>query len=145
MLSVLNGQAFFFVRPIKTEGKVSQQVASLLHSGSSSLFRMKFSAMFYTPLDLNDMLEVRTSPPPPNPRKELERAFAFENRWFPTRANKWNDQTGLKTLAVTHTHKSPACRGAEIFICFYLIYFLTRRYLPANPWHFWYYLKANAI
>lgn len=27
MLSVLNGQAFFFVRLIKTEGKVSQQVA----------------------------------------------------------------------------------------------------------------------
>lgn len=31
----------------------------------------------------------------------------------------------------------------KIFICFfYLIYFLTR-YLPMNPWHFWYYLKAN--
>lgn len=64
VLSVLNRQAFFFVRPIKTEGKVSQQVAALLHSGSSSLFCMKFSAMFYTPLDLNGTLEVGTTPPP---------------------------------------------------------------------------------
>ncbi|TWW73823.1 hypothetical protein D4764_15G0012190, partial [Takifugu flavidus] len=33
------------------------KLVSKLHSGSSSLFCMKFSAMFYTPLDLNDTLE----------------------------------------------------------------------------------------
>lgn len=50
--------AFFFVCSIKTEGKVSQQVAQLLHSDSSSLFCMKFNTMFYTVFDLNGVLEV---------------------------------------------------------------------------------------
>lgn len=52
--------AFLFVRSIKTEGKVSQQVALLLHSDSSSLFCMKFSTMFYAVTDLNGALEVGT-------------------------------------------------------------------------------------
>ncbi|XP_037313267.2 suppression of tumorigenicity 18 protein isoform X2 [Pungitius pungitius] len=57
MLSVFEWTAFLFVRWIKTEGKVSQQVALLLHSDSSSLFCMKFSTMFYTVTDLNGTLE----------------------------------------------------------------------------------------
>ncbi|KAM8851379.1 suppression of tumorigenicity 18 protein isoform 2-T2 [Spinachia spinachia] len=49
--------AILFVRAIQTEGKVSQQVALLLRSDSSSLFCMKFGTMFHTVTDLNGALE----------------------------------------------------------------------------------------
>lgn len=105
--------------------------------------------MFYTVFDLNGMLEVGTF----FPNYKIERGrMSFNSQIFlillaskciycRTAQVKWS--YGLKTLAIVHTMTE--CSVAKIFICFYLIYFLTTRYLPVNPWHFWYYLKANGI
>lgn len=53
--------------------------------------------MFYTPLDLNDMLEVGIFPPKLTERARM--CFCF---WISLVSYKWNDHTGLKPLAVTH-------------------------------------------
>lgn len=62
--------------------------------------------MFYTPLDLNDMLEVGMFPPKLTERARMRFCFWISLVSYKGKRVKW--YTGLKTLAVTHNnHRVP--------------------------------------